>query len=270
MEYVKNPGERCAFEVMNPVAGRLAKVLKRERKRFSNAYLVLYTASILHVLDELVNEPGSHLYTAEAPLFRPDPKDGDSPGYSVPILDTAAIMDEYDSRGGSDDLGAAGGVKDGKTGFYLPKVFMHYLSSTIRMAESRGKTLTLLGIGIQGFTRFEKNGTDGQEDSLLRKAAETIRNNIREFSDLPFTMGQGNFIVILPDTAVEQTTALLNRLFGAAADRFPLCAAAVEYRRGWTADQLVRYLRAALKEVFRLPAPTYGIHDGERVEIRQV
>ena len=103
------------------------------------------------------------------------------------------------------------------------------------------------------------------EQHLIRQ----IKQNIRAFSDIPFRITPGNFIVILPDTRSEEALVPIKRIFAKQhatsnkGSQIPLSAAVVEHQSGISVDHHLRHLRAAIRDVFKLPAPGLVVFNHE-------
>ena len=86
------------FEIRNITSFRLRKVLNKENIATTNENLIRYTMMIVSMLDFLLNSPKSSYYirqTEDIPVYRYDPVFQGKPLYSVPLLDTEAILKKY-------------------------------------------------------------------------------------------------------------------------------------------------------------------------------
>jgi len=79
---IRNPWERYNFQIANPVSRRMDMMLSPERR--INATLVLFSLSVVTVLDYIVNNDNSWAYgTRPGPLFRSVRNEGISPVFGI-------------------------------------------------------------------------------------------------------------------------------------------------------------------------------------------
>lgn len=95
---IENYSDPFHFEIKNITSFRLKKVLQNENVAPTNENLLRHTLMMLSALDFLVNSQNSPFYSVrpeEIPIYRYDPVYQGKPRYSVPLIDTEALLKKY-------------------------------------------------------------------------------------------------------------------------------------------------------------------------------
>ncbi len=95
-------------------------------------------------------------------------------------------------------------IKDGLTGLYNHRFFQESLSNAIETAKRNGALLGLIMFDIDHFKMFNDRYGHQIGDMVLEKVGNIIQNNIRK-SDIPARYGGEEFAIILPDTGLENS-----------------------------------------------------------------
>ncbi|MEN2995079.1 MAG: GGDEF domain-containing protein, partial [Thermodesulfovibrio sp.] len=86
-----------------------------------------------------------------------------------------------------------------------------HLPLILNRAERYSEPLSILVLDIDNFKNINDNYGHDIGDIFLKKLAHVIRKNIRK-SDLPVRIGGEEFLIILPNTNVEDTVKVADRI----------------------------------------------------------
>jgi len=102
-------------------------------------------------------------------------------------------------------------VTDSLTGFYNRKHLMQSLQSAVTSSEHEGKKLSIMMIDIDSFKLF--NDTYGHQtgDEILIQIVSIIHSSLQEV-DFPARYGGDEFLIVLPDLALEETMRLAEKI----------------------------------------------------------
>jgi len=105
-------------------------------------------------------------------------------------------------------------ITDGLTGLYNSRYFYKHLDIEIARTKRYGSSFSLILLDIDNFKRL--NDTYGHQtgDDVLQDLARTLTSHSRE-TDVVVRYGGEEFIIILPNTAEEEATALAGRILHA-------------------------------------------------------
>ncbi|MDO8682414.1 MAG: diguanylate cyclase [Armatimonadota bacterium] len=104
---------------------------------------------------------------------------------------------------------------DGLTGLYNHRYFQERLSQELKRAIRYTRPLALIMIDVDGFKAINDSLGHPAGDTILRKVADTITQNIREI-DIATRYGGDEFTIILPETDLDeavQTAERIRRVF---------------------------------------------------------
>lgn len=102
-------------------------------------------------------------------------------------------------------------VTDGLTGLYNHVFFENYLMKSVELAKRYNKKLSVLIIDIDNFKEFNDRYGHQAGDEVIRKVSDLILNNMRK-SDLSARYGGDEFIMVLPETGVEGSMKVAERI----------------------------------------------------------
>ncbi|HEX2044181.1 MAG TPA: diguanylate cyclase [Gaiellaceae bacterium] len=139
--------------------------------------------------------------------------------------------------------------------------FSETLAHEVRRAERFGDPLALVLADLDDFKQINDRYGHGTGDEVLRRFADVLRENVRDF-DLPVRFGGEEFAVLLPETGIEGGDRLARRLAAALArlripevggDRAPVTASfgVASFPEAESAEQL---LSAADRALYRAKA----------------
>jgi diguanylate cyclase (GGDEF)-like protein/PAS domain S-box-containing protein len=110
-------------------------------------------------------------------------------------------------------------ITDDLTGLYNSRHFYHVIKSELsRLKRHAGRKLAVIYMDVDRFKEY--NDTEGHQmgDNVLRSLGEVINVCIRKDVDSGFRYGGDEFVIVLPDTSVEQAKYAAERIqkqFGA-------------------------------------------------------
>lgn len=100
---------------------------------------------------------------------------------------------------------------DGLTGFLNRYVMDDLITAEIQRAERHHRDISVAMLDLDEFKRINDQLGHSEGDRILRVFAACIRGTVR-VSDLVFRYGGDEFLIILPETSVEQARSVLSRL----------------------------------------------------------
>lgn len=112
-------------------------------------------------------------------------------------------------------------ITDGMTGLFNTRHFTQRLQEEMARCERYGHPLSLMVLDVDDFKRFNDSWGHVQGDEVLISLAECIRACLR-CSDQAFRYGGEEFVVLLPETGLDEAEAAARRvctLFAARAQR---------------------------------------------------
>jgi diguanylate cyclase (GGDEF)-like protein len=105
--------------------------------------------------------------------------------------------------------------QDGLTGLYNRRYFDKNLTIEIQRHYRQKQPLSLILCDIDHFKLFNDSYGHQQGDYCLKQVAECIRSSIGRITDATCRYGGEEFVIILPDTSVQQSTLVAERLCAA-------------------------------------------------------
>ncbi|ADW17720.1 diguanylate cyclase [Desulfobulbus propionicus DSM 2032] len=101
--------------------------------------------------------------------------------------------------------------KDSLTGLPNRFVFEERIGAIVEQANRHGRPLTLAALDLDHFKAVNDTMGHLMGDQVLKQVAEVLQRQIR-LSDLLVRMGGDEFLLVLPDTAMEDARFLAERL----------------------------------------------------------
>ncbi|HLO25534.1 MAG TPA: sensor domain-containing diguanylate cyclase [Geobacteraceae bacterium] len=105
-------------------------------------------------------------------------------------------------------------ISDGLTGLHNHRYFQQIFSQEMRRAKRYRKSLGILMIDVDDFKRFNDKYGHPVGDRVLMAIGKIITKNLRKV-DFAFRYGGEEFIVLLPEAALESALLAAERLRGA-------------------------------------------------------
>jgi diguanylate cyclase (GGDEF)-like protein len=102
-------------------------------------------------------------------------------------------------------------LTDGLTGLYNRRSMEQLLEREIALAERHAQPLSLVMIDMDKFKAINDEHGHAAGDHMLRAFADCVRITLRK-TDLAFRYGGDEFVIALPQTAVEQARAVVQKL----------------------------------------------------------
>ena len=226
-----NPWSKIEFEIEHPVCHRLLYVLTKNRKKQQNRNLILYTTSIILVLDYLVNSENSPLYKYEEIVhFRHHPDNVDIPEYIFRAVNPQDIWKKQEK----DDTRTAKEKKD-ESGQSILEGYLHrsemqsYLKKMILNFHDNGKYFCVL------VTRLPAD----------HDLTEILGESTREMQDITFYSSPALYYILLPETRIDEAEKITGRIVEKAKEKEDPVPSIVnvEYHNTWGSERLMKVLK---------------------------
>lgn len=102
-------------------------------------------------------------------------------------------------------------VRDGLTGLFNRRYFEQLLASEFARLKRHATAFTLIMVDIDDFKNYNDTKGHPAGDELLRKAADVLRNSVREI-DSVCRYGGEEFVIMLPQTDKKGSAIVAERL----------------------------------------------------------
>lgn len=108
-------------------------------------------------------------------------------------------------------------LRDSLTGLYNRQFFREVSEKEIARAKRYNRPLTLVFFDVDGLKKINDTYGHQEGDRILKKVGQVILENCRK-SDLPVRWGGDEFLMLLPETDVEEAKNLVERILADAKD----------------------------------------------------
>ena len=258
-ESVKNPWRKMVFDLENPVSKRLGRLLYKRIKdshghirtvdRRSNANLIIYTHTLISMLDYLINTKASYLYSSMQPcMFRSVGKDGKTPQYSVPLIDSEKYLKTTVSMDHSKTKNEDEKTKqnDLSIDFRAQNSFDEELNREI---DNAGYTNAVFSIILLHLFAVSGGGTKETKTHAVSALAGCIKRASRHLLDIPFKFGDDEYLILLRKKDILQAigtarriTAEVKKNAGFKESTYRLSAGVIQYRPNWKFDKCKKFI----------------------------
>ena len=149
---------------------------------------------------------------------------------------------------------------DPLTGLYNACFVDRRLASEVARSRRYSYPLTIVLFEIDGFARMSELRGQSIARRVLREFAERLTQAVR-ISDVAISLGNGEFMLLLPECPIEEVPRLLMRLGSPELElsgqkvAIPFLAGSASYRSGELPEELLRRAEQALRERAN-PAPS--------------
>jgi diguanylate cyclase (GGDEF)-like protein len=127
------------------------------------------------------------------------------------------------------------------------------------------KSFVLLAVTLRKYSEIAAQRGAEKAENWLKKVAVVITSEVRDFEDVPYRVGAGAFIVVMPETAAPDAIHLADRLTKRFKEveggELPISMGIVEYQPGWSIEHLLKTAQAAIRDAAKLPSPALVSHE---------
>ena len=102
-------------------------------------------------------------------------------------------------------------IKDGLTGLYNARYFFNQIESELERSSRYGHPLSLILMDIDDFKKYNDTYGHLQGDKVLTCLADIILKIVRK-NDTAYRYGGEEFVIILPETGVQEAVAVAERI----------------------------------------------------------
>lgn len=110
---------------------------------------------------------------------------------------------------------------DHVTGLYNQRFLYEILEREIRRTSRTSKELTVVLLDLDNFKDFNDTYGHLKGDDTLAKIANILKASIRQGIDSAYRFGGDEFMLVLPETDLDQAAHTLERILGHLKDRIP-------------------------------------------------
>lgn len=271
---IKNAKASYRFEIENPVSRRLKFVIKQnlpvgfanaDVATNSNASFILYTEVVLSVLNYLINNPESPFYTKEEYLlYRSEENKGDIPLYSVPLLDTFALLREAEHiQLGIERDDKSSSEHDGDTNLYPHSSFHTSIRKQIDDYHTLKKSFSIVAVEVIGITEYTLDRGMEAGKEVFRHVSCALIRAAEPFSGLGFYGENDELLILLPST--EKKNAFSYAITIAAELRqeieLPLAIGVVEFHRTWGPEKMEKISYKTVETAREHEQTTVALYD---------
>jgi diguanylate cyclase (GGDEF)-like protein len=278
IQSMENPWEDFTFAVEGYLSKRVRLVLSRREnpeafleKRISNVSLVFHTLLIVKTLDWLVSDEKSFYASAYTesgqPVYRADASRDGVPLYNVAVEETFKLIEQSDKRAiESRAEHPSGGENpvDRVTRMETAQSMAHKVRLLMEIPDGE-KSFVLLAVTLRKYSEIAAQRGAEKAENWLKKVAVVITSEVRDFEDVPYRVGAGAFIVVMPETAAPDAIHLADRLTKRFKEveggELPISMGIVEYQPGWSIEHLLKTAQAAIRDAAKLPSPALVSHE---------
>ncbi len=271
---MENPLELFHFQVENTVSQRLHQIFKKVvvpgedhgsiKDGRTNRALLFSVLSLVNLLDQWINQPGSILYLSQPPvLFRTasgDPGD-ETPIYTVEKRDTSTLL----KKQGEKELlqqnsGQALPAEENLPELYGGFIAQEDLKGRILAFAQNSKPFCIVAFRLQGLDP----ALYGLGKALELKAQELLRS-LKKPEQVLDIREDGTLLLILPDA--DRPLAQRNArdiLIAAAYRKIPMGAMVVSYQLGWSQDKLLSLPARGFTQGQEFPPQILGVYQADK------
>ncbi|MHB8107059.1 MAG: sensor domain-containing diguanylate cyclase [Candidatus Cryosericum sp.] len=122
-------------------------------------------------------------------------------------------------------------TRDGLTGLYNRRMMDEMVPRELQRAARYHRDMSLAMLDLDGFKAVNDNLGHKEGDRVLRAFAGCIRTVVRT-SDFMYRYGGDEFMILMPETAIEQAEEILRRMDGAACPELATALGRVTFSAG--------------------------------------
>ncbi len=147
--------------------------------------------------------------------------------------------------------------KDDMTGILNRNTGIRELQKEIKLSERRQSMLSLCYIDIDNLKFINDNFGHKEGDKIIKKTVSIVKNSLRDTDEIA-RMGGDEFLVVFPDTDLNNTKIIMQRVLGNIDDynnkrskpyEISISFGFAQYEHGLNADKLIE---AADTEMYRM------------------
>ena len=263
---VLNPWDGIVFDIDSGFTLRLKSVMKRYGEERNNANLLLYSFSLLTLLDSLINTETSFYYPFPIePIHRTTGPDTLAPLYSVPVADVDAIIRQAENelpeieRPEPEVLNTV----DDLTSMANENGYRDRLEEEIGVFRNTKRRFSIIAFEVADFESYYDEHGEELGVTLLRLIGEIIREQIREFRDFPGRMEKSLFAILLPDTIRDEALHLAIRLIEScnSAAKVDIYIGVIEFHPTWSRDRGMRMIRRSVEAAREIASPSICVYE---------
>lgn len=158
-------------------------------------------------------------------------------------------------------------VKDSLTGLYNQRSFYERLAEEIERSQRQKHPLSMLLFDIDKFKHFNDGKGHLEGDRVLQTAGQVVMQSTREHVDLGFRYGGDEFTVLLPETGLEQSRNVAERIRTGFRERgfdeLTLSIGLMTYQSGLSLKSFIHLTDAAMYEAKRAGGNQICVHRSE-------
>jgi diguanylate cyclase (GGDEF)-like protein len=263
-EGVLNPWDKYDFGLVNPVSKRLDQLLVQRLKdrngsakvidRRTNANLIIYTHTLMAMLNSLLNTKTSYYYSPpDMCPFRSVDDAGETPQYTVSLLDPEKIMNEAPQKEieqtGKEIYESKESIIDQVTGLHSKSALTKEIAREINEVHIHDTCFSLIYLFLPKLKTLTLEKGNEYGEKVSKTCATVMKSIIRRIIDVPFILDKNEYVILLSKTDINRAISVGRRICSDAINTIDMIVGknsmyvgALQYNIKWNLEKTIKIL----------------------------